>query len=892
MSETIGSFGAGTRVAHGGKEYYIWALDALAAINPDWMHLPYTIQVLLESLLRREDGKTITKEDIANLACWPTAKPRPLTFFPARVLLQDFTGVPVIVDLAAMRSRVAEAGGDPMQVMPRVPVDLVIDHSVQVDRWADASALRFNVEREFDRNHERYSLLKWAEQHFTGLRVVPPGKGIVHQVNLEYLTSVVQEANGMVFPDSVVGTDSHTPMINGTGVLGWGVGGIEAEAVILGFPLDLGWPEVVALELSGSLAPGVTATDLVLTITETLRHHGVVGKFIEVIGEGVSHLAVPERATVSNMAPEYGATAVLFPPDGQTMEYLRQSGRPGAIVDRAEWYFRRQGMWAAPNVRRIYSDTIRLDLSSVVPSIAGPKNPQERISLSEADRAIRTVLGQYPGAQTTSVPITYGDGAHERLEPGAVVIAAITSCTNTSNPQVMVTAGLLARNAVRQGLRPPRYVKTSLAPGSRVVTQYLEQAGLLSNLDTLGFSVVGYGCTTCIGNSGPLTPEVSHAIEQNDLPVAAVLSGNRNFEGRIHPQTRLNYLMSPPLVVAYALVGTMQCNLIRDPIGHDSNGYPVFLKDLWPASEEVTRIVKEQVRADLFRSRYASIFTGGDSWQAVEAPNTKQYHWEPHSTYIQPPPFVSTGRPFPEPLDPVRILALFGDAITTDHISPAGSIAPSSPAGQYLIERGIAPKDFNSYGSRRGNHEVMVRGTFANPRLRNQLVDREGGYTRHKPSGEEMTIYEAAMRYQSEGVPLVVLAGDRYGSGSSRDWAAKGTVLLGVRAVLAKSFERIHRSNLIGMGVLPLEFLVGESWLQWQIRGDEQLVWDRLPEIWPGHPVNIEVRVLRKECDPEPHEVLVHLDTPGEWTLYNQGGIFPSVIRSLVAKGQNGRRQD
>lgn len=882
MTDKAKAFNAQMDETFAGTVYRLWALDALASINPEWKRLPYTIKVLLESLLRRENGSTITERDIASLSRWPQGDPHPIAFFPARVLLQDFTGVPVIVDLTALRSVVAEAGGNSMKVMPQVPVDLVIDHSVQVDRWADASALQFNVDREFTRNHERFGVLKWAEAHFTGLRVVPPGRGIVHQVNLEYLASVVQLREGTLYPDSVIGTDSHTTMVNGVGVLGWGVGGIEAEAVMLGWPLDMSWPTVVALELTGSLNPGVTATDLVLTITESLRAYGVVGKFVEVIGSGVDHLAVPERATVSNMAPDYGATAVLFPPDAKTMEYLRQTGRNEEAVARAEWYFRRQNMWQDASVHHVYSEIIHLDLASVVPSIAGPRNPQERISLNKADRQVQEVLVQYPLKQRAGEDIAYADGAHEHLEAGAVVIAAITSCTNTSNPYVMVAAGLVARNAVTRGLRPPRYVKTSLAPGSRVVTSYLEQAGLLSDLETLGFGVVGYGCTTCIGNSGPLFKEVSQAIQRRDLPVAAVLSGNRNFEGRIHAEVRLNYLMSPPLVVAYALAGTMQCDIAQGPLGRDLEGRPVFLKDLWPSSTEVGRIVATHVRSALFRERYTNIFTGGDSWAAVPTPQTEEYHWDSTSTYIQRPSFVKAEQPFSHLPHPARILALFGDAITTDHISPAGAIALQSPAGQYLHAQGVNVQEFNSYGARRGNHEVMVRGTFANSRLRNQLVDREGGYTRHQPDGTVLTMYEAAMQYQAEGIPLIVLAGERYGSGSSRDWAAKGTLLLGVRVVLAESFERIHRSNLIGMGVLPLQFLPGESWSQWGIRGNEELTWGHLPESWPGETMRMALHILRVGQPPELHQVLVRLDTPGEWFLYQQGGIFPAVIKALV----------
>ncbi|MCL5065265.1 MAG: aconitate hydratase AcnA [Firmicutes bacterium] len=879
-----GSFGAAAEETFDGCTYHLWRLEALQSVNREWARLPYTVQVFLESLLRREDGRTVTADDIENLAQWPAGKSRPLAFYPARVLLQDFTGVPVIVDLTALRSVVAEAGGNPMEVTPKVPVDLVIDHSVQVDRWADPSALQFNVDREFERNHERYGLLKWAEKHFPGLRVVPPGRGIVHQVNLEYLTPIVQEVDGALYPDSVIGTDSHTTMVNGAGVVAWGVGGIEAEAAMLGLPLDIGWPQIVAFELEGSLNPGVTATDLVLTITEKLRQHGVIGKFVEVIGPGVQHLTVPERATVSNMAPEYGATAVVFPPDFQTIKYLKQTGRPPEDVRRVEWYFRRQQMWVDSNVTRIYSETVRLDLSTIVPSIAGPKNPQERISLSEADVAVRGTLAQYPQEQTAATEVVYADGQREPLDAGAVVIAAITSCTNTSNPYVMSAAGLLARNAVARGLRPPRYVKTSMAPGSRVVTTYLQEANLLASLEVLGFAVVGYGCTTCIGNSGPLTAEVSQAVQTQDLPVAAVLSGNRNFEGRIHAQTRLNYLMSPPLVVAYALAGTMQINLLRDPLGRDSEGQPVYLADLWPPAAEVADVVNRHVQPAWFRERYANAFTGGDSWQAVDVPQSDQYRWSLESSYIQRPSFVKADRPFPKASRPARILGIFGDAITTDHISPAGAIALNSPAGQYLMKLGVDPKDFNSYGSRRGNHEVMVRGTFANARLRNQMVEREGGYTRHQPDGSEMTIYDAAMQYRNDGVPLIVLAGDRYGSGSSRDWAAKGTLLLGVQAVLAQSFERIHRSNLIGMGILPLEFLPGESWTTWGIGGDEELEWGKLPDPpQTGEIQRLSVTIIDRMHGRTFHEATVRLDTAGEWALYHRGGIFPSVVATLLS---------
>ena len=870
-----------------GRSYRVWTLEALHRITPDGHRLPYVIQVFLESMLRRRDGQIIKASDIENLAQWPAGSPRPLAFYPARVLLQDFTGVPVLVDLTAVRDVVAEHGGDPAAVTPKVPVDLVIDHSVQVDRWADSSALQFNVQREFERNHERYSLLKWAETHFPGLRVVPPGRGIVHQVNLEYLTPAVREEEGALYPDSVIGTDSHTTMVNGAGVLGWGVGGIEAEAGLLGLALDVGWPRVTALELVGSLKPGVTATDLVLTITETLRQHGVVGKFVEVVGPGVNSLAVPERATVSNMAPEYGATAVVFPPDAKTMDYLLQTGRRPEDVRRAEWYFRLQGMWSDPGQHRIYDEVVSLDLSSIVPSIAGPKNPQERISLSVANQAFQDTLETFRATpeRVGAGEVVYADGYREAIQDGAVVIAAITSCTNTSNPYVMAAAGLVAEKAVARGLRPPRYVKTSLAPGSRVVTSYLESAGLLPHLETLGFSVVGYGCTTCIGNSGPLLQEVSDAVQRSDLMVASVLSGNRNFEGRIHPETRLNYLMSPPLVVAYALAGTMQINLTKEPLGVDGRGRPVFLKDIWPSPQEIDRIVTQEVRPELFQERYRDIFSGDDSWEGVAVPISEQYRWDSTSTYIQRPSFVRRRDPNArqgDSLRPRRILALFGDQVTTDHISPAGAIAPESPAGQYLIKKGVDPKDFNSYGSRRGNHEVMVRGTFANPRLRNGMADKSGGFTIHQPSGVEMTIYDAAMSYRAAGVSLVIMAGERYGSGSSRDWAAKGTVLLGVTAVLARSFERIHRGNLIGMGILPLEFLPGDSWETWGIRGDETIAWPDLSGF--NGPLNqpLDVMVTKGTGDVSVHPVRIRLDTPGEWVLYQKGGMFPLVLDTLL----------
>ncbi len=884
MSEIKGSFGAEREQVFEGRPYRIWSLEALSGVNPDWNRLPYTIQVFLESMLRREDGMTITASDIANLARWPEGEPRPVAFYPARVLLQDFTGVPVIVDLTALRDVVTERGGDPSVVAPKVPVDLVIDHSIQVDRWADASALQFNVDREFERNHERYGLLKWAEGHFPGLRVVPPGRGIVHQVNLEYLTPVVRETQSALFPDSVIGTDSHTTMVNGAGVLAWGVGGIEAEAGLLGLPLDIGWPKVIALELVGTLKPGVTATDLVLTIAETLRQHGVVGKFVEVVGPGVASLAVPERATVSNMAPEYGATSVVFPPDAKTMDYLIQTGRRAEDVRRVEWYFRRQQMWSHADHHRIYDETVRLDLSRIVPSIAGPKNPNERISLSQADTAFQDALAasRDPHRDASADDVVYQDGQRESIQDGAVVIAAITSCTNTSNPHVMVAAGLLAQRAVERGIQPPRYVKTSLAPGSRVVTSYLERAGLLPYLEALGFGVVGYGCTTCIGNSGPLLEEVSDAIHRNDLIVAAALSGNRNFEGRIHADTRLNYLMSPPLVVAYALAGTMRVNLVRDPLGVDAEGRPVFLKDLWPTAEAVEAVVAKEVRPELFHERYANVFSGGDSWQKVSVPASSQYRWDPASTYIRRPTFIGERPAEPETAHSQRrILALLGDSVTTDHISPAGAIPTKSPAGQYLIQQGVDPKEFNSYGSRRGNHEVMVRGTFANPRLRNWMVDSVGGLTVHQPSGTRMSIYDAAIRYREEGVPLMIMAGERYGSGSSRDWAAKGTLLLGVTAVLARSFERIHRSNLIGMGILPLQFLEGESWQSWGIRGDEELLWtlseENLSQTMP-------VTVINPAGNRVVHQVAVRLDTPGEWALYQKGGIFSWVLDALLPR--------
>ncbi|HEX9680865.1 MAG TPA: aconitate hydratase AcnA, partial [Anaerolineales bacterium] len=849
------------------------------------------------------DGRAIRQEDVVALAGWkPQATSRPeVPFLPARVLMQDFTGVPAIVDLAAMRAALARLGGDPKRINPRIPVDLVIDHSVQVDFFASTEAVRRNAEMEFQRNRERYEFLRWGKAAFDNFQVVPPATGIVHQVNLEYLAQVVtrRTADGVTtaFPDTLVGTDSHTPMINGLGVLGWGVGGIEAEAAMLGQPLVMVAPEVVGFRLHGRLPEGTTATDLVLTVTQILRRHGVVGKFVEFFGPGLAELSLPDRATISNMSPEYGATVGFFPVDAETLRYLRQTGRPEELIDLVERYCKEQGLFREPDSPEPkFSDTLDLDLATLEASLAGPKRPQDRVSISELRDAFRQALARpvkeggfelSPEAIARRATVS-SNGSRAEIGHGAVVIAAITSCTNTSNPTVMVGAGLLARRALERGLRVPAYVKTSMAPGSRVVTDYLGRAGLLDPLAEMGFNVVAYGCTTCIGNSGPLPGEVVKAISSEDLVAVAVLSGNRNFEGRINPHVRASYLASPPLVVAYALAGTTDIDLAHEPLGRDAAGRPVFLKELWPSQEEIRQVIDRSIRPEMFRERYGDVFTGNETWNAIPISDSELYPWDPESSYIQEPPFFVDLSPEPAPpadLNGARVLALVGDSVTTDHISPAGAIAVDSAAGRYLIEQGVTPRDFNSYGSRRGNDRVMTRGTFANIRFKNRLVPGvEGGVTLHLPDGERMSIFEAAMKYKQEGVPLLVLAGKEYGAGSSRDWAAKGAALLGVRAVIAETIERIHRSNLVGMGVLPLQFLPGQNAETLGLTGRE--AYDIVGLAQGLHPGGaVRVRAHGETGAPIEFEARVRVDTPIEADYYRHGGILHMVLREILRGG-------
>jgi aconitate hydratase len=934
-------FGARAPLGSGLPDFY-----RLSALGGDLDRMPVTVKILLENVLRHAGHGIVHEADVTTLAGWkPGASAAPKTaaveipFMPARVIMQDFTGVPAVVDLAAMRDAMAELGGDPSRVNPLVPADLVIDHSVQVDHYGTAGAFAFNVEREYERNGERYKLLRWAQTAFDDLRVVPPGTGIVHQVNLEYLASVVTTraaADGrgeVAFPDTLVGTDSHTTMINGLGVLGYGVGGIEAEAVLLGQPLYQPIPKVIGVRLSGELPEGATATDLVLVVTQMLRSYGVVGSFVEFTGDGLAGLALADRATISNMSPEFGPTATLFPIDDETLTYLRLTGRATDRIALVERYAREQGLWRLPGVTPEFDALLTLDLGSVEPSLAGPRRPQDRVALRDLRNNFR---GAYPqgleektGAAVAAGPASSGDSAGSAasasaasypsvrveaggrtvdLSNGSVAIAAITSCTNTSNPTVMVAAGLLARNAVARGLAVPTTVKTSLAPGSKAVTEYLRGAGLLDPLEKLGFALAGYGCTTCIGNSGPLDAPVADAIEENDLVVAAVLSGNRNFEGRIHPLVRASYLASPPLVVAFALAGTVDVDLTTTPLGIGSDGAAVFLGDIWPSTEEVRKTVGSAVSSELFREAYASVFEGGSQWKQLDIPSGNRYRWDTGSTYVALPPFFVGLGLEPAPLaaiDGARALCVFGDSVTTDHISPAGSISPSSPAGQWLQTHGVAPLDFNSYGARRGHHEVMMRGTFANIRLRNSLAGREGPYTVHLPDGEPATIFDAAMQYAAENVPLIVIAGKEYGSGSSRDWAAKGPRLLGIRAVIAESFERIHRSNLVGMGILPLQFLPGESAATLGLTGRESFTIE-FPAGGPAprqrltvvaragtytaaatgagagagaRPAGVESEVAETE---RRFEVTARLDGPIELDYYRQGGILPAVLRRLA----------
>jgi len=889
MSTAQDAFAARHRLPLAAGEAIVYRLDALAKRGlADLDRLPFSIRVILEAGLRLCDGFRITEEDVARIAAWSPAKAGTLEipFRPARVILQDFTGVPSVVDLAALRSAMARLGGDPARVEPGVPVDLVIDHSVQVDFFGSSEALRKNAELEFARNRERYELIKWATGAFKGFRAVPPATGIVHQVNLEYLASVVAESADpagsglpLLFPDSLVGTDSHTTMINGLGVLGWGVGGIEAEAVMLGEPITMLLPPVVGVRLEGALAEGVTATDLVLTLTQRLRAHGVVGKLVEFYGPGCAALGLADRATLANMAPEYGATAGFFPVDARTLEYLRLSGRPAALIDRVERYTKEQGLFVtAATPAPDFSETLTLDMSAVEPSLAGPTRPQDRVGLGAMKPTFERDLVQRYGKQPSA-------GANGKLRHGSVVIAAITSCTNTSNPGVMLAAGLLAKRAVARGLKVAPTVKTSLAPGSKVVTRYLDAAGLTPALEALGFHTVGYGCTTCIGNSGPLPEAVVKEIEAGDLIAAAVLSGNRNFEGRVSPHTRANYLASPPLVVAYALAGRVDIDFATEPIGVGADGKPVMLAELWPSNAEVDAAVAGSVKPALFSEEYGRVFDANADWNAIPVPTGTQFAWDAQSTYVREPSFFADLAPAPAPVAPLRearALLVLGDSVTTDHISPAGSIAATSPAARYLEERGVQRADFNSYGARRGNHEVMERGTFANIRLRNLLVPGvEGGVTRHLPTGEQLSVFDAAARYKAAGTPLVILAGQMYGAGSSRDWAAKGTFLLGVRAVIAESYERIHRSNLAGFGVLPLQYQPGETRESLGLTGEEFFALPGLAgELKPGQELELLVRdaagVDRRLA------VLLRLDTPVELHYFRHGGILQAVLRGML----------
>ncbi len=926
------SFSTRDTLTVGDVDYEIHRLDRVDTTS----RLPYSLKVLLENLLRTEDGRLVTREQIDALRKWrpDSAAEEEIQFSPARVLMQDFTGVPCVVDLVAMRDAMTELGGDPKKINPLIPGELVIDHSVIADAFGRPDAFGINAKLEFERNEERYQLLRWAQESFSDFVVVPPDTGICHQVNLEYLSRVVftRERDGVMqaYPDTLVGTDSHTPMVNGLGVLGWGVGGIEAEAAMLGQPASLIIPEVVGLKLTGELPAGTTATDLVLTVTELLRETRVVGKFVEFFGPGVANIPLANRATLGNMSPEYGATVAIFPVDDVTLDYLRLTGREDHQIALVEEYAKIQGLWHDPDTPAEYSEVVELDLATVTPSIAGPKRPQDRIDLGDAPATVLGLLadehsiyepaeGGVDDASADSFPasdpvsLTPSDQRRDApprrlsreqltanaqlgwpsdpvdvvindtpaiLDHGDVVIAAITSCTNTSNPSVMLGAALLAKKAVERGMRTRPWVKTTLAPGSRVVTDYYDRAGLTEYMEALGFHNVGYGCTTCIGNSGPLIPEVSEAVTDRNLNVASVLSGNRNFEGRIHPDVKMNFLASPPLVIAYALAGSLHTDLLSEPLGEDADGNDVFLRDIWPTEDEIREVVEDNVRAEMFTDGYADVFAGDANWQGMDVPTGDKYDWTPDSTYIRRPPYFDGMEAEPSPVEDIegaRVLALLGDSVTTDHISPAGTISPTSPAGRWLQEQGVEPEDFNSYGSRRGNHDVMVRGTFANVRLRNQLAPgTEGGVTRHLPDGEEMSIYDAAVRYREEGVPLVVVAGAEYGSGSSRDWAAKGTSLLGVRAVIAESYERIHRSNLVGMGVLPLQFPEGESAESLGLTGEEEFSVTGLAGS-EELPATVTVRAGDAEF-----EAVVRVDTPAEEAYYRHGGILPYVLRQLL----------
>jgi len=942
---SIDSFKSRGTLDVGAASYEIFRLGAVEGLE----RLPYSLKILAENLLRTEDGKDVTAEHVRALAEWdPQADPSTeIQFTPARVVMQDFTGVPCVVDLATMREAVAELGGDPKKVNPLAPAELVIDHSVVIDVFGRADAFERNVEFEYGRNKERYQFLRWGQTAFDDFKVVPPGTGIVHQVNLEYLArgvmtrEVTDEGGGAVtraYPDTCVGTDSHTPMVNGLGVLGWGVGGIEAEAAMLGQPVSMLIPKVVGFKLSGSIPSGATATDVVLTITEMLRQHGVVGKFVEFYGDGVAQVPLANRATIGNMSPEFGSTVAIFPIDQVTVDYLRLTGRSEDQVALVEAYAKEQGLWHDPSAagytEPVYSEYLELDLSTVVPSIAGPKRPQDRIAVTDAKAAFADVLPNYVGEheqiEETSldeaveetfpasdpvatgatngdhdgtpaapvqhatgrahkrVPVTLEDGRQTELDHGAVVISSITSCTNTSNPSVMLAAGLLAKNAVEKGLEVKPWVKTSMAPGSKVVTNYYDKAGLWPYLEKLGYHLVGYGCTTCIGNSGPLPEEISDAVNENDLAVASVLSGNRNFEGRINPDVKMNYLASPPLVIAYGLAGTMDFDFESEPLGTDSEGEPVYLKDIWPTPADVDATIANSIDSEMFTKDYSDVFTGDDRWRELSTPEGETFAWDAESTYVRRPPYFEGMQAEPAPVEDVsgaRVLAKLGDSVTTDHISPAGSIKPDSPAGKYLAEHGVARKDFNSYGSRRGNHEVMIRGTFANIRLKNLLLDGvEGGFTKNFLTGEQDTIFDAAMAYQDAGIPLVILGGKEYGSGSSRDWAAKGTALLGVRAVIAESFERIHRSNLIGMGVLPLQFPEGESYDSLGLDGSETFAIEGITALNEGRtPATVKVTATKDDGSSVDFDAVVRIDTPGEADYFRNGGILQYVLRQLAA---------
>jgi aconitate hydratase len=897
MSELFDPFGARALLS-GTDNIYYYRLAALAE-KGNVGRLPFSIKILLEALLRTCDGFEVTPEDVELLAAWDAKSPvkSELPFKPGRVILQDFTGVPAVVDLAAMRAAMSRLGGDPRKINPQVPVDLVIDHSVQVDRFGSAFALFYNAEREFERNRERYEFLKWGQEAFGNFQVVPPATGIVHQVNLEYLGKVVMtspEDDGHVaYFDSLVGTDSHTTMINGLGILGWGVGGIEAEAVMLGQPIYMLTPEVMGVRLTGGLPEGATATDLVLVVTEMLRERGVVGKFVEFFGSGLSTMSLPDRATIANMCPEYGATVGFFPVDVETLNYMRRTGRPEELVDLVERYTKEQGLFRTDDTPDpAYTEVMELDLSTVEPSLAGPKRPQDRVRLADMKEAYQKALRAPVGPRGYGLSeddikrtAVVSNGHDVEISHGAVVIAAITSCTNTSNPSVMLGAGLLARKAVEKGLTVPPYVKTSMAPGSRVVDLYLKSSGLLPYLEELGFHIVGFGCTTCIGNSGPLPEPVSEAIHQGDLVVSSVLSGNRNFEGRVHPETKTNYLASPPLVVAYALAGTTDIDLINEPLGIGKDGEPVYLAEIWPTNEEIRVTVTRSLRPEMFKEQYANVHTGNETWNAIPTRGGDLYDWDPESTYIQEPPFFVDLTPQVQPIGNIkgaRVLVKVGDSVTTDHISPAGAISRNSPAAEYLMERGVTPRDFNSYGSRRGNDRVMTRGTFANVRLRNQMAPgTEGGWTTYLPTGECMTIFDASLKYKEDGSPLVVLAGKDYGMGSSRDWAAKGTLLLGVKMVIVESYERIHRSNLVGMGVLPLQFKPGENAATLGLDGTEIFSTVNLTnDLQPWQ--EITIRAVRENGWELTFQTTCRIDTPVEVEYYRNGGILHTVLRQLL----------